>query len=59
MIHTCGYCRQDANQFRNDLWFWITQTGRTAIYIGKMDDVNPALVYKAIKSRRKKAGLVQ
>lgn len=48
--------RIDKNQARNDRWFWLTQTGRSAIYISKMDNVKPALVYKAIRSRRVAAG---
>lgn len=70
VLRSRGYCsawcranatdgRQDSNQFRNDLWFWLTQTGRTAIYISKMDSAKPALVYKSIRSRREKAGQVK
>lgn len=70
VLRSRGYCsswcranatngRQDSNQFRNDLWFWLTQTGRTAIYISKIDDVKAALVYKSIKGRRQGAGLVK
>ncbi len=58
-IHLRGVGRQDSNQFRNDLWFWLYQTGRTPIYVAKLDGVKPALVYKSIRSRRERAGLVK
>lgn len=68
VLRARGYCspwcqvnatnsRRENNEFRNDLWFWLTQTGRTAIYVSKMTDVKPALVYKAIKSRKEEAGI--
>lgn len=68
VLRSRGYCspwcqanatnsRRETNEARNDLWFWMTQTGRTAIYVAKMADVNPAQVYKAIKSRKEEAGI--
>lgn len=48
--------RQTENHFRNDLWFWLIQTGRSAIYVARLDDVAGSIVYKSIRSRKKEAG---
>ena len=50
--------RLDANEARNDLWFWLHQAGRSPREIASMAGVSPAMVYKVIRSRKLAAGLV-
>lgn len=66
-LRTKAYCskwcavnssgRLDDNEARNDLWYWLHQTGRSARYIAELDGVSPAMVYKVIRARNRAAGL--
>ncbi len=49
--------RLDDHEARNDLWYWLYQTGRSARYIADLDGVTPAMVYKVIRARDRAAGL--